>query len=473
MKLTLSIVILALFNLFLNGCKKDTVADTESLGSIGGKISDAGTGNSIAGVTLETQPATSAVVSDGAGGYIISNVAAGQYQLSATMSGYMPKVVSVTVTAGNTTPASIAMTKAIAINNPPATPSNPTPANSATGVTTSPTLSWVCNDPEGDTLTYDVLFGTSSTPTTQVATGQSGTTFERTGLANSATYYWKIVAKDSKGATTSGPVWSFTTYSSSIMPGMVSVAGGTFTTGFMPVTISSFKIDMYEVTYELWTDVRNWALTHGYSGTDLAVGGNGYAPIGVNNPVTNVSWYDIVKWCNARSEKEGLTPVYHTAAPLTANNIYRTGQTGITTTSVDWTANGYRLPTEVEWEFAAKGGNLTHNYIFSGSDTLDVVAWHRGNNPPYNTHTVGTKAANELGIYDMSGNVWEWCWDSFSSTYPSGGTIDPKGPAWTQSDRLLRGGSFLVDGDVCRVTFRNASYPLDREDYVGFRCVHK
>ena len=259
---------------------------------------------------------------------------------------------------------------------------------------------------------------------------------------------------------------------------LVPVTGGTFTAGTTPVTISSFKMDKYEVTYELWTAVRNWALTHGY--TDLAAGKNGYNPVGANNPVDSVNWYDVVKWCNARSEKDGLTPVYYTRSAQ--DTVYRIGQININIDAVKWTANGYRLPTEAEWEFAARGGNFTHGYTYSGSNTLDSVAWYYDNSGEA-THTVGTKKANEFGIYDMSGNVFEWCWDWYGSAYPSGGTTDPKGPSTTQSSRLLRGGSFVnasydPSGYVyaCRVANRSNYNPVLRNYTLalsvdGFRCV--
>jgi formylglycine-generating enzyme required for sulfatase activity len=247
---------------------------------------------------------------------------------------------------------------------------------------------------------------------------------------------------------------------------MVPVEGGTFTAGVTLVTISSFNIDKYEVTYELWTAVRNWALTHGY--TNLVEGTNGYNPNGTNNPVV-VSWYDIVRWCNARSEKEGLTPVYCT--DNTQSTVYRTGQIDINIDAVKWNANGYCLPTEAEWEFAARGGNLTHNYTYSGSNTIGDVAWYSENSAT--THTVGTKTANELGIYDMSGNVWEWCWDWYSSEYPSGGTTDPKGPSTTQISRLLRGGSFFHQESGCLVDLRSSYGPYVRDIVGGFRCVQK
>ncbi|MCX6120636.1 MAG: SUMF1/EgtB/PvdO family nonheme iron enzyme [Ignavibacteriales bacterium] len=257
--------------------------------------------------------------------------------------------------------------------------------------------------------------------------------------------------------------------STSPLGGMIPVAGGTFTVGTTPVTISSFTIDKYEVTFEKWTEVRTWALTNGY--TDLAAGKNGHNPIGTNNPVDSLNWFDIVKWCNARSEKDGLTPVYYTTSAQ--STVYRTGETVINTDAVKWTANGYRLPTETEWDFAARGGNSTQGYTYSGSNTFDNVAWC-WQNSPINTHTVGTKMANELGIYDMSGNVWEMVWDWYSSTYPSG-TTDPKGPSTTQSFRVFKGGSFDADGGTCAMAYRifvyGGDFPNVRQWNSGFRCV--
>lgn len=166
-----------------------------------------------------------------------------------------------------------------------------------------------------------------------------------------------------------------------------------------------------------------------------------------NFSVVNVSWYDVLKWCNARSEKEEKTPVY-----IVNGGTYRMGQVAPT---MNAKANGYRLPSEKDWEWAARGGvsGASHNYVYSGSNDSNAVAWTLANSSS-GTKAVGAKMSNELGIYEMSGNVWEWCGDIEYT-----------------SDSRIRGGSWNVNTDNAAVTYRGRSIPDHRYFDIGFRVA--
>ncbi len=238
--------------------------------------------------------------------------------------------------------------------------------------------------------------------------------------------------------------------------GFVLVKAGTFTMGSPSseagrasdekqhtVRISKdFYISKYEVTQDEYRSVM------GSNPSDSRRG------IGDNNPVNEVSWYDTVEYCNKRSRQEGLTPAY------TING-----------NTVTWNknANGYRLPTEAEWEYAARGGHQagSHN-IYAGSDNIDKVAWY-WENAGQKPHPVGGKQANELGIYDMSGNVYEWCWDWYGD-YPSGSVTDPTGPSSAKT-RVMRGGSWTGGDFYCHAARRSRDWPDNSEEFYGFRLV--
>jgi formylglycine-generating enzyme required for sulfatase activity len=205
------------------------------------------------------------------------------------------------------------------------------------------------------------------------------------------------------------------------------------------VTVQSFYMGIYAVTQKEWAAVMGSDPSN-FKGADL--------------PVEQVNWYDAVAYCNQRSIKEGLTPAYQGSG----NSI-----------RCDFRVNGYRLPTEAEWEYAAKEGNkATLTYEYSGSNNVDAVGWYKGNSRG-STHAVGTKQPNRLGLYDMSGNVWEWCWDWYGN-YSRGSQRDPSGPA-SGSDRVLRGGSWSNYAQGLRSAYRDDGGPSARISYYGFRLV--
>jgi formylglycine-generating enzyme required for sulfatase activity len=180
----------------------------------------------------------------------------------------------------------------------------------------------------------------------------------------------------------------------------------------------------------------------------------------------------VLVFCNKLSIQEGLTPAYSisdSTDPVQWGTVPTTSNTTWNAVTCDWTANGYRLPTEAEWEYAAKGGNgSSNNYIYAGSDTVGDVAWYTTNSSS-KTHEVGTKAANGLGLYDMSGNVWECCWDWFD-VYPSEAQTNPTG-ASSGSFRVERGGSWGDPAWYARSALRYGTYPQDRNYSLGFRLV--
>ena len=186
------------------------------------------------------------------------------------------------------------------------------------------------------------------------------------------------------------------------------------------VTVSDFCIGETEVTQALWKAV---------------MGSNPSTWKGDNLPVEIVSWNDCKDFIKKLNEKTG---------------------------------KNFRLPTEAEWEYAARGGNKSKGYKYSGSNTIGSVAWYDGNSSS-KTHTVKGKTPNELGLYDMSGNVCEWCEDWYGS-YGSGTQTNPDGPS-SGSNRVLRGGGWYISGRYCRVSYRNNGYPGSGNNYYGFRLV--
>lgn len=243
------------------------------------------------------------------------------------------------------------------------------------------------------------------------------------------------------------------------------------------VNVNTFNMESELVTRELWQDVYTTALANGY---DLSANTTAF---GATHPILNVTWYDAVKWCNARSEAEGLTPCYYTNASLAPSAVYRTGIVALKTNYVNWAANGYRLPTEAEWEKAARGGLLGNRFprgnTISHSQatyvsplvpaTYDLGPVSTGGTT---TTPVGSFAPNGYGLYDMAGDAQEWCWDFYSATYYISGTStnNPAGPA-TSTSRVLRGGAYTSQAGVLRCFYRTYLNPSLANGADGFRCV--
>jgi formylglycine-generating enzyme len=271
---------------------------------------------------------------------------------------------------------------------------------------------------------------------------------------------------------------------------LVKVPGGRIILGWTgianplhKVSVKTFYMAKYEVTYGLWTKVKDWAVAHdasAYPFINEGKKGNDNSPEKTNlHPVTAVCWYDVVLWCNALSEMSGLSKVYmidDMSADANNNNLSDPYKWRVT---ADWSATGYRLPTEAEWEYAARfinGFSWRPGDQWSGDKTADTVSWYTGN-AMGTTHERGADkrpgkdSANSLGIYDMSGNVQEWCWDWYAA-YGNFPESDPRGPL-TGSRRIFRGGSWGFNSYYCKISVRNDFNPSQADDLFGFRVVKK
>jgi len=241
----------------------------------------------------------------------------------------------------------------------------------------------------------------------------------------------------------------------------VRIQGGTFMMGkvgsnYSPVhqvKVSSFYIGVCEVTQIEYQEI---------------MGTNPSRFKGDNRPVVSVSWYDAIEYCNKRSQKEGLSPAYtiNKNQKDPNNQRYSSLDNIIWTVTLNKNANGYRLPTDAEWEYACRAG--TTSAYNTGEDISDNTGWYAANSK-YDTHPVGLKSANAWGLYDMHGNVNEWCWDWYGP-YSSGTQTDPMG-ASSGSFRVARGGSSNDSAEKVRSDSSCGFIPSDGSEYVGFRLV--
>ncbi len=272
---------------------------------------------------------------------------------------------------------------------------------------------------------------------------------------------------------------TFTQDEDPIIPGeMVFVAGGTFTMGDtrgeglpneLPthqVTLSPFYIGKYPVTQAEYEAILTAA---GIYWEDNQFEGN------PNNPREKVNWYATLVYCNLLSLAEDLTPAYSITGSTDPHHwgaIPTQWNTSWNAVVCNWNADGYRLPTEAEWEYAARGGTNVPDYLYAGSDNIDEVAWYWENSgigEERTTHPIGLKQANGLELYDMTGNVWEWCWDWWGN-YTSTPQTNPTGPA-SSYERVVRGGSWYMPAECCRITFRVVGDPFNSVGSIGFRAV--
>lgn len=291
---------------------------------------------------------------------------------------------------------------------------------------------------------------------------------------------------------------------------MVYIKGGEFTMGSraddkltpdpdeLPsfrATVSSFYMGKYEISYSQWKYVYDWAIQNGYdfdsegqcgaSYLNVLFFGEGNSSVSndKNQPVVNVSWYDVIKWCNAKSEMEGLRPLYYTDS--SKEYIYRSGIIDVSVNKVRWGVDGYFIPTEAQWEYAARAGSKSiypwgNNYkqMVKYANTLDVTAYKLYRARIYididdgyvDTAPVNSFSANAFGLHNMIGNVWEWVFDLYGE-YTDVHVIEPRG-ALTGYERIIRGGCFFtsfVEG--LRVANRYPERPTLADSFTGFRVA--
>jgi formylglycine-generating enzyme required for sulfatase activity len=347
-------------------------------------------------------------------------------------------------------------------NNPPNTPTTPSPADNATGQSLTTALTWTGGDPDGDSVTYDVYFeANDATPDVLVSNDQPGATYAPGTLSASTHYYWQIVTQDEHGLTTPGPVWNFTTGAGGgVIPGeMVLIPAGTFQMGcdpahnggygsvygcyyeeelpLHPVYLDAYRIDKYEVTNAQYAQcVAAGHCTAPWSNSSGSRPSYYDSPTYAAYPVIHVDWNQAVAYCA-------------------------------------WA--GQRLPSEAEWEKAARGGSDTRAYPWGDGVPNCTLAngYYSGGYCVGDTSAVGSypPGASPYSVMDMGGNVFEWVNDWYDGSYYSASPAgNPPGPA-AGSYKVLRGGSWANVGYYTRAFYRDRASPDFRIGFIGFRCV--
>ncbi|WP_461257089.1 SUMF1/EgtB/PvdO family nonheme iron enzyme [Treponema sp. R80B11-R83G3] len=313
---------------------------------------------------------------------------------------------------------------------------------------------------------------------TSVTIGNSVTQFGKDAFPNNFADFYIGQGKKAGTYMWSGRLWKIATAAEIeqarkvLKVEMIRIPGGTFQMGkelagtedvtpVHTVTLSAFSMGKYPVTQELY-----YSVTGNNPSKFISDPASGEAQ--GKRPVESITWYDAVEFCNKLSAIEGLQAVYTitSRSPSAGYPIYEAKVTA------DFSKNGYRLPTEAQWEYAAKGGNPNSagwkEYMYSGSNKVSDVAWY-GDNSGNRTHEVGKKAPNGLGLYDMSGNVLEWCWD-FYGNYTDWAQTDPMGTS-SGTNRVFRGGCWRYSAELLRSTYRFNYTPSGQSPSLGFRLV--